>query len=847
VLSNINIASYLTDRLNEVGKDTEDLFVIYDGAGHNKKEDVGKIKGILKQVGDNYVNPKMNYININGQYEVELLVSVLSGFSRAEDIIKIVNNVINGLNGVPISIAEGRAIFSFKVPKSGELAVREAEGNSVIIRFNFGLEYAENDSTGITYEMALIDNPFCGTVNTRYFNSQSEQQAWYLNRIENGGIPFSKTFAPNINSLLISQQVYINEQGLELNEILLKNYAIIRAVKNSTPMYYYYYEVQSANINGNNQPIFDLKLDTLQTYYFNPDIVFSDCHINKAHLDRLKATMSNGEVVYRFKFNEESPLFEREELRNVAKRPILKEKLYPQLDTVGQGSPFNDWYKNNISHWVYYYISGGKTYNFASATGGSINSELDEIKYKINDDTYIDGSIVVLVAPIYKSTKKIKMYYKDPTVDTGEYMVWDEAALKRFITGQSATGGYANVVAIKHSVLPPFYTAYLTPLVSVDDVGDLLFHNNGGTTTPTINNGNTYFEYFEDCVDFMCPFSNPTSCFGRVVYQDIKKTVQMYPEKTFLYRYQFSRDDVLADIAIEWEDGIEPKLLNEDYSTYRLFIGGNSYDLPISKTSPRPSFIYKEILTPDITKALLIYDPENSLNDSGVFTDINTKDFTGFMINIDLSMWFATDALDSYLATNKNNLQIFNNNQKMKETDYLVNAGSSLFSGILMGAMSGGAAGAAVGAVSGGINGIVNGVNLINQQRNERTNYNLSLDNMAQSPETLSSLNSNIVLMQAVDDLGIYIELQQPLTHEKKILIDGFKLYGYTYNRIGNVKNFDKTRKYFNYIEAIIESISGVSMTNAARDDIKQRFANGIRFWRNDEVDYSLVNCEISV
>lgn len=68
--------------------------------------------------------------------------------------------------------------------------------------------------------------------------------------------------------------------------------------------------------------------------------------------------------------------------------------------------------------------------------------------------------------------------------------------------------------------------------------------------------------------------------------------------------------------------------------------------------------------------------------------------------------------------------------------------------------------------------------------------------------------------------------------------------FGYAFNTIAQVKNYVNMRRYHNYIKAQLQSING-NLSNAARDELRQRFANGIRFWNGDEVSYGKENYEL--
>jgi hypothetical protein len=98
-------------------------------------------------------------------------------------------------------------------------------------------------------------------------------------------------------------------------------------------------------------------------------------------------------------------------------------------------------------------------------------------------------------------------------------------------------------------------------------------------------------------------------------------------------------------------------------------------------------------------------------------------------------------------------------------------------------------------------------------------------------------------LIDSVDEIGIYIEVMEMLLHEKKAVVENLRMFGYTYERVGNIKHFDNGRKYYNYIRASIDAIN-YNISNSIKDDIKQRFAVGVRFWNLDNIDFTVSNYE---
>lgn len=848
--------------------------------------EVGSYKGadincVLKQ-GKGTITPIANYTNVKTPFTLEIIVPMQCGEDRVDTIVDIVNGLSKEFHGKvqDDNIDNGRAIFLFNPLEIGSYETRATAGQSVLIKVDFIVEYST--SVGTKYEMALINTPFdYGTQNVRRFNNIKEQIQWIDDRIDIA--PFYEILTPNINSLVVTQQRYLNPGFYDANDLLMKNYAIIKETKWNDDVNYYFYYVTNSNLDQYNIPVFDLKMDTVQTIYFNPRFKFTDCQINRAHISRFikKSSETASYDYYAFDFRENSYLFEREQIREVSKRPTIRKKLKIGINDNDAGT-INDWFEENVSHWVYYYISADKEYHIRNSAGALKDvASLGTIKYttedifrelaqegnKISEDylqNSVDGSVVVIVAPIYKGDKKIYLPYTE-NQQTGEvgYHAWDILAIKDFL---KANENFANVYAIKNSILPPFRSSGRYETLMRVDGGNVYYEPKAGYLDfpRALDNFTGYYDVANNLQIF--GGDNATNkdktCFARVIFQNIRHDLKFYIDGE-LRRNRFDKEDIEANADMDedpdelFKYGLEPKLLNEDYSTYRLYIGGNMYDLPISKTSASPQFIYKELLTPDMTKAMLIYNPNESRDASSVFTDINTKDFTGFMINIDLSMWFTNDALDSYLATNKNNMQIMDMNQKYQtETSYLgamantiMSAGSSLVSQNMMGVFQ---------TFAGSV--VDMGKLEINQEleRNIRT---LTLDNMAQSPQSLSALNSNAMLIQSVDDLGIYIELQQPLSQEKEMIVNTFKKYGYSLNKIDNIKNYDNIRTHYNYIEANIENVIhqdidedgniiesetviGGKISNAILDDLRQRFANGVRFWNIDNIDYNLPNYE---
>ena len=663
--------------------------------------------------------------------------------------------------------------------------------------------------------------------NVILFNNKQELKTYWESKEDKITIPNINFIARNIINTEISIAIPV---GLSLLKLLNYNYCI---VFNETETLYFFIE-ESSQEDGNLVKL-RLKIDAWNTYMY--DIKDMQGLATRSHLDRFIKTPDGN---YVFNFGADSPLFEREKIQGLSKRPTKKFKLQAQYDTT-PNSALNKWLNENVECWIYYFISAGKIYNVYSAAIENphilSNKQLEMLMY-YNNYNIINGEMVCLVAPIYKSNKQIKFKNR---IDGNYTNLWTEDGIKYFLENND---NYANLYSKKLSPLSPFMTKqYNSNYYSIDSNGDLIL-NNYLSDPPSIL-----------IEDYICNFDEQFKMYradentgvddGVVVLlkQNISNNIKFtIPDE--LYKIKYSRNEIINN------NNIEPKLYNEDYSSYRIYFGGKEYDLSVSKTSTKPNFIYKEILNSDITKSLLIFNPndeEDLLNTyfETVFNEYSTKDFTGLISTLDMSLWFSSDKLDEYLANNKNNLQILNNTQDSRALQTGINAIGSLVTGATASAVTGNP----IGIVSGYTKAITGISNTLIANGYEKANYNLTLDNMRNSKQELQSLNSNSILMASVDEIGLYIELESPLEFEFSIVRDYLKLFGYTYNRIADLKSIWKTRRYYNYVEMLIYEIDA-DISNQVKDYLKEIFKNGVRIWHNDQfskIDYNLNNIERSV
>lgn len=831
MLRNDLVADLFTQYFNEAGKEFDKVFEIYDSATDYKIVKPLSIVGILSETGGS-VKPVMNYVNTTCNYEIGLLYSVEAGFGEIKKMNEIMENVIKALNGVPLQLSGGQALITFNQQHTGDYEIHRPQiGKSVIPKLAFKVEYSQQQD-GLRYEMALIDTPFdMTTQDTRYFSSQSEQQTYYLNKVQESGVPFCEMMAPNVNSLTLQQQVYINdlryypegtENVKELNEILQKNYAVIRAMDGETAKAYYYYWVQNATVGDNNQALLDLKMDTIQTWHFNSNLEYADCMIHKAHLNRW---IDNGDGTVSFDGTVNSKLFEREDIQNVAKRLVKRTKLNLYSSFPNDLAEALD---ECIYGWLYYFVDNKHKYNVVTlntthaedATDSfySIYHEIYDlgINYDIIPNMYLPDNIAVLTVPIYKNTssKRIKIDIKDLGVFKFDYV---DGLRPLFETREDS---YDYLYQIKFSTLPPFDFSYV-PTYNIDSNGDIIFKvkdiYEGITMAGDDKLPNLYF--FSSAVG---------AVFTNVRYQ--RNTISLNYESSQNYKFNISNI-----ISSSKSSEYNPKLLSLDYKSFTISNELNdSFDYDFQLINNKNiKLTYNESLTPDINKQYLrLHPPENN-----IYAQELSQKLYGMISSNDNSIGFITDNYKSMLANQKN---YFIQND--------INRKFSLGTGLLQG-ISGALSPLSNTNSLSGVNQTLwsSGQTIWSSNINfiqSKINQDLIIDNIKNAPNIIETAKGNVFFESAYSLAGLYAEEWELYENEKRMINDYMDMFGFTYNQVNNIKNVDNLRHYHNYVEAEVTTISGVSVSNAIREDIKSRFNQGVRFWNSDNIQYDMENYE---
>lgn len=661
------------------------------------------------------------------------------------------------------------------------------------------------------YQIGLIDFPFDEQgEDTRYFESETEQHEYFDEAVaDSGAFGYSVIDAPNLNSLYITRQVYKlpESSSMTVYDLASKNYAVIRIEKQSGYEYFYYF-VTNVEIGSDRQIFLDLKLDTVQTYFFKQNISFADCMIERAHLNRFQEGDTADYV--QFVTSEKSKIYNSEEGLNFPKRLVSRKKLNIKFT---RDSSVNDWLNAYVKYWVYVYLKRDYEYTVKeSETGQGTKTPLLEAPY-ISLLDYYTAETGVICYPVYRNDInqiKLRVELKNGTFKD---MSINRAAEDLF--RQANNSETSNYYQIKISVIPPFGIPKISSASEMTvEEGNLI-----------INARTSYAEKGDPTITLKYAAGMRAVVTGVLtgVFFGAKQPITDLETYDYIidggYGKQFLKNDIKS--ANEPKPEYNPKLCGSNFQNLQIVSAdGENFSYDIQKINlSTVNFLYTEPLQPEITKYYLRLNAPCGLYNGGT-----QNNYTGLVGSTDNGLAFTNTDYAAFLANNKNFWM--QSNFKIG-TDVAKSA-----IGIGMTAAAGNVPGAVAGAALTGINAITSLVD-----------RSMTVDNMKNAPSQLKNANGNVIFNFCVDDLGFYVEHHKALDGDLKTANDFMNLFGFSYNSIGNVKDFVNIRKYHNYIKAQIQGIYG-AMSNMARNDLRQRFANGIRFWNSDDINYNHENYE---
>lgn len=672
------------------------------------------------------------------------------------------------------------------------------------------------------------------------FNSKTERDAYF-------NIPAIFEDVPvcnfNASSLLRTSVVARFDAATDLTQLLMSNYCIVQNVEKPEEIYFYF--VLSAEQKSGATIQLQLELDIFQTFYL--DVSFSDCMINRAHLDRFneKIEESGGSAYVTFKSGdtEDNLLYESEDIEEPPKRIVSRGKvtwdIFPNNDSA------NSFLSTYVIAWIYVYVAPNEGFQII---GGDSPVSYDNLPglmlYRRKKDAttapgtpsladYENGyntESSIMVFPIVEQGYSFKLRRKI----TGGYYEgsWNTKFLQTFINKCSP-----YIRSIKLSLMPPFFRE--------DEKGDkttMTASVDVSSATMTITLPDDEFTNHVD-VNFV-GLINVSGTLGLRLY-----ALPMKPQEGYFYPQLDTdlitdSDNILVENIINsmHDPQLNPKMYSDTFRELQISTpDGKTYAYSFQKLNTyktRINIKYIENLTADTTRMFAYVDDPN--NPDNLYTKLLGQAYVGALSSADFAMPYSSDQLVEYLAQNKNFYEQTKYNVDIdsikKATSSLSNIGQAATKGFMYGGPIGALFGAAVGAQQ-AASDLVTGT-LTYAQTLKNMEY--TADNMRSAPDIVKNASGSAIFNLTLREFQLNIDIYEPLKADKVRINDVMHRFGYTVQRLGKIKDYDHIRHYFNFVMAEVEEVLSdtVNISLDVRDMFKQAFAHGVRFWNPSATMY---------
>ena len=308
-------------------------------------------------------------------------------------------------------------------------------------------------------------------------------------------------------------------------------------------------------------------------------------------------------------------------------------------------------------------------------------------------------------------------------------------------------------------------------------------------------------------------FSDTNKCLLSPVLQEAKSLESEEIDLSEEFPLTFTKQEIINGEETSFQN---PKRRSfENYSLTMKAFEGSTFEYDIQKlNSNKFVFLYDEVIQAEITKFYVRIKP------SGLYTEGTKENFLGIVGSTDMTFSVSNDQWQNYLANNKN---FWLQSSFKLIGDAIGTIGHSALAGSEKG-------------IKGGV--ATAGFNIVSDMFNTIATY----DNMKEAPDALKQSSGNLMFTSNLIELTIYIEIHKVLDCVLENKNDFNILYGFAYDRIGKLEDFDNIRHFYNYIEADVENISA-PISNLEKQRLKQKLKS-VRFWKTDTIDYSNKNYE---
>ena len=725
---------------------------------------------------------------------------------------------------------------------------------------------------GFKYQYALTSVQFDSSYeNAIRFDSRAQQEEYFkVSTLFANAKSVNFDFGNLINTTLV---VKIKKAPMELMGF---NYLILKDLnENPTHKYVYFFidnvEYISGGDNDSETTIrLDLTMDVINTYML--DIAFDDgALIERASLDRWLWDKKS-DYLY-FNFQSQSPFrLDDEGEPKCSKVLINRENLQVLSPEYSSNRVAYDWINQYVQCWEYVFLDKNHDYKYRNlyGTDSSVGSHpvLSERYYLNYNMISKEGSCTIpdyglLTIPIYKDQNhKIVCHFRIDTHDIYTEVSHDGLAAFRDLNNDAS-----YFFGDKYGLMCPFQLKGFTCRI---DGNNLVIE--GDPSGGIVGTGVQFFT--KDYINCLPTYKNNNYNYRGVFiggrgYPDIPSETSKYSGKGFYNG--ISRNELISGTGYGIHEAMCPRLFSSNYSSVAIKCVGDEVEYSwmdlagwIIKEQKygdgKFSLLYTEVIQPEITKYYVrIKAPY------GVYIEDSNYNYSGLVSTADTSIAIVNSAYAEFLANNKNYwlmsfanalgggvgglLDAYHPAHPTETIDTITrdlkskggrfrSPKTGRFVGMdsperpLVGTGFGREVTKTItkpawtdwSSVAGYGIKVATGV----------LNSAFTIANVKASPSNMKNSTGNGYFTYYTTGFGLYVEAYMALDIDIDRCCQYHHMYGYKYGKFGNVNDFINIRKYFNYIQADLQNITGkigYNIPNQVRDEIKHIFGQGVRFW----------------
>lgn len=722
---------------------------------------------------------------------------------------------------------------------------------------------------GFKYQYALTSVQFDSSYeNAIRFDTRAQQEEYFkVSTLFANAKSVNFDFGNLINTTLV---IKVKKSPMELMGF---NYLILKDLnQNPTHRYIYFFidkvEYISGGDNDSDTTIrLDLTMDVLNTYML--DIAWDDgALIERASLDRWIWDKKTDYLYYNFQSGSPFRLDDEGEAK-CSKVLINRENLQVLSSDYSSNREAYDWINQNVQCWEYVFLD--KNHDYSYCNFNTYSNVILSQRFYLNYNMFSkEGSITIpdyglLAVPIYKDQNhKIVCHFKKGVADINIEVSHDGLVAFRN-RNNDATYFFAD----KYGLMCPLHLKGFTCRI---DGNNLVIEGDPNTDTGSF--GVQFFsKNYINCLQTEKLQGGNIWCKGVFIggkaTPDIPSETAKYSGKGFTNG--ISREELISNPGYGTPESMCPRLYSSNYSSVVVKCVGDEIEYSwmdlggwIIKEQKygdgKFSLLYTEVIQPEITKYYVrIKAPY------GVYIEDSNYNYSGLVSTADTSIAIVNSAYAEFLANNKNYwlmsfanslgggvgglLDAYHPAHPTETTDTItrdLKATGGRFRSPTTGRFVGmdsperPLVGTGFGrevtktitkpawtdwtsVVGYGIK-VATGV----------LNSACTIANVKASPSNMKNSTGNGYFTYYTTGFGLYAEAYQALDIDTDRCCQYHHMYGYKYGKFGNVNDFINIRKYFNYIQADLQNITGkigYNIPNQVRDEIKHIFGQGVRLW----------------